>query len=175
MEKKLGGIVELSLAVLIVILVLYFSSDIKLLASYGYAGLFIIAMLSTATIIFPSPGWAAIIGMSAYLDPILLGIVAGIGAGIGEMTGFLAGDGARTLINNRFKETKKAEGWIKKYGAFGIFVLSAIPNPLFDIAGIVAGGLKMAWWKFLPACILGRILRYVLIALLGAFTIHFFF
>jgi membrane protein YqaA with SNARE-associated domain len=53
-----------------------------------------------------------------------------------------------------------------------IFVLAFIPNPLFDIAGIIAGGLKIPWWRYLTACVTGRILRYVLLAMLGAFTLN---
>jgi membrane protein YqaA with SNARE-associated domain len=171
MEKRLEGALHIFLAVIIVAAVIFFSKDIEALAAYGYSGVFLVAMLSTATIIFPSPLWVAIIAMSAYLDPLLLGIVAGLGASIGELTGYLAGDGARDVLGNYVKESKKIEKTVKRYGAPGIFVLSAIPNPLFDIAGLVAGGLKMPWHKFLIACALGRVLRYVILALLGAFTL----
>ncbi len=57
--------------------------DVEAFSSYGYAGVLIIALLSTATIIFPSPGWAAVIAVSAFLDPFVVGAVAGIGAAIG--------------------------------------------------------------------------------------------
>jgi membrane protein YqaA with SNARE-associated domain len=53
-----------------------------------------------------------------------------------------------------------------------IFALAFIPNPLFDIAGVIAGGLKIAWWRFLVSCAAGRILRYVLLAAIGGFTLH---
>ena len=74
-------------------------------------------------------------------------------------------------MNSHIKETKKVEELVEKYDVFGIFVLSFIPNPIFDIAGVIAGGLKIHWTHFLSACVLGRVFRYVLLALLGNFTL----
>jgi len=37
----------------------------------------------------------------------------------------------------------------------------------FDLAGIVAGVLKMPIWKFLLLCVIGKILKMVLFAYLG--------
>jgi len=171
MEKKTGGILEIAFAVAIVALVLYFSSDIAALSKYGYLGAFLIAMLSSATLFFPAPGWAAVIGLSTVFNPVLLGVVTGIGSALGELTGYVAGEGARDLLNSRIKETKDIEELVRKYDVVGIFVLAFIPNPLFDVAGIVAGGLKIPWWRYLLACATGRVFRYVLLALLGNFTL----
>jgi membrane protein YqaA with SNARE-associated domain len=169
--NKLGGTVELVFSIAIVAGILLFSGEIRDLSAYGYAGAFLIALLGSATIVLPSPAFAVIIAMSASLDPVLLGIVAGIGSGLGEITGYLAGNGARVMLNSHIKETKKIEDIVRKYDVAGIFVLSFIPNPLFDVAGIVAGGLKIHWAHFLSACVLGRVLRYVLLALIGSFTL----
>ena len=169
--NKLEGLAQLAFSVLVVALILAFSDQIGELSALGYAGAFLVALLGSATIILPSPAFAVIIAMSASLDPVLLGIVAGIGSGLGEITGYMAGSGARTALNSHIKETKRIEELVERYGMAGIFVLSFIPNPLFDMAGIVAGGLKIHWTHFLSACVLGRVLRYVLLALLGAFTL----
>ncbi len=169
--NKLEGIAQIVFSIIIVALILVFSDQIEGLSMYGYVGAFLIALLGSATIVLPSPAFAAIIAMSASLDPILLGVVAGLGSGLGEITGFLAGSGARSALNSHIKETKKIEELVEKYDVFGIFILSFIPNPLFDVAGIVAGGLKIHWTHFLSACVLGRVFRYVLLALLGSFTL----
>ena len=171
MNKKLAGFVQIILVIVVILAAFYISGNTEELATYGYIGVFLIALLSTATIIFPSPGWAAVIAMSASLNPILLGVTAGIGASIGELTGYFAGKGVRDMLNNNIKESKKVEKLVKKYGMSGIFILSFIPNPLFDIAGIAAGSVKMHWMKFLVSCALGRVLRYALLAFVGAFTL----
>ena len=169
--KKLEGIAQLAFSVVIAALIVLFSDRIAGLGALGYAGAFLVALLGSATIILPSPAFAVIIAMSASMDPVLLGIVAGIGSGLGEITGYIAGSGARAALNSHIKETKRVEELVKKYDVAGIFVLSFIPNPLFDIAGIVAGGLRIHWTHFLAACVLGRVLRYVMLALLGYWTL----
>lgn len=169
--KKTEGGLQIALSLAIVAAVLYFSSEISTLGGYGYAGAFIIAMLSSATIFFPAPGWAVIAAMSAFLDPLLLGIAAGLGSAIGELSGFAAGDGVRDMLNDRVKETKTVHEIVRKYDAAAIFFLSFIPNPLFDAAGIVAGSLKIPWWRFLAACAAGRVLRYAILAVIGQFTL----
>jgi len=171
MDKRIWGALHILFAVAIVAAVLWFSSDIGSLAQYGYAGAFAIALLSAATLFFPAPGWAAVIALGSVLNPVLLGFVAGVGSAIGELTGYVAGEGAREILNSRIKETTAIEGAVRRYGLGGIFVLAFIPNPLFDVAGIVAGSLKIPWWHYLLACAAGRVLRYVLLALLGNFTL----
>jgi membrane protein YqaA with SNARE-associated domain len=167
MDDKLKGAVEIAVAVVVILLVFSFSDRIAELQEYGYAGVFVISLLSAATIFIPAPGWAVVIAMGGILNPYLVGIFAGIGSGIGELTGYMIGNGARELSDAKLGRHKEL---IKKYGAGAVFVLAFIPNPLFDIAGLVAGALKIKIWKFLLACILGRMLRYILLAHIGMFV-----
>lgn len=171
MNKKLEGILQIIFAALVIIAGLSFSKEIESFGQYGYLGVFVISLVSSATLFFPAPGWAVVIGLSKILDPVLLGIVAGLGSGLGELTGYVAGDGVRDILNDRIKESKNIHELVAKYDVFAIFFFAAIPNPIFDIAGIVAGGLKMKWWKFLIATIAGRIIRFVLLAKLGSLTL----
>jgi membrane protein YqaA with SNARE-associated domain len=171
MEKKAEGTLQIVFSLAIAVLVLYFSKEITSLGDLGYLGAFLIALFSSATIIFPAPGWAVIAAMSVSFDPVLLGIAAGLGSAIGELSGFIAGDGVRDILSSRIKESKQIEEIVRKYGVFAIGFFAFVPNPLFDIAGVIAGGLKIDWWKFLIACAVGRILRYVLLAMAGQFTI----
>jgi membrane protein YqaA with SNARE-associated domain len=48
-----------------------------------------------------------------------------------------------------------------------MFVFSAIPNPVFDVAGTIAGAVKMPVWKFFVSVLLGKMLKDVLIASTG--------
>jgi membrane protein YqaA with SNARE-associated domain len=172
MDKKTQGLVQILIAIVIIAAVLLFSGQVAALAQYGYFGAFLITLLSSATILFPAPGWAAVIALSSVLNPVLLGIVAGVGSSIGELTGYLAGDGVRDILNSRIKESRQIRELVQKYDVLGIFVLAFIPNPVFDVAGIAAGGLGIPWWRFLAACMAGRVLRYVLLAFLGKFTLE---
>ena len=150
---------------------LAFSDRITLLSEYGYVGVFVISLLSSATIFIPAPGWAAVIALSGILNPYLLGIIAGIGSGIGELTGYMIGNGARHLTKRKLANQKNL---IKRYGIWVIFAFAFIPNPLFDAAGLVAGALRIPVWIFLIATIVGRTIRFILLAYFVALTLSQF-
>jgi membrane protein YqaA with SNARE-associated domain len=46
-------------------------------------------------------------------------------------------------------------------------LFAAVPNPFFDIVGVVAGSLSYPARRFLVACIIGNITKYLLLAFLG--------
>jgi uncharacterized membrane protein YdjX (TVP38/TMEM64 family) len=145
---------------------LYFRDRVQELKPYGYLAIFIVSLVSNATLILPVPGLAVTSVMGAVFNPILVGIVAGVGQAIGEMTGYMAGYSGHTLIDENPTYTKMA-GWMRRYGLLTIFVLAAIPNPVFDVAGIVAGALKMPAWQYLLAAGAGKIIKNIAFAYLG--------
>jgi len=71
------------------------------------------------------------------------------------------------VIENRPKFKRLIE-WMQKYGGWTILVLSLIPNPAFDMAGIVAGALKYPVHKFLSWCWLGKMAKMLMFAYAGA-------
>jgi membrane protein YqaA with SNARE-associated domain len=142
----------------------------KWLASLGYIGIFLLSILANATIILPAPGVAFVFGMGAIYNPLLVALAAGAGAAIGELSGYLAGYSGNIVIQNRAR-TQQLMGWMKKYGPWTILVLAFIPNPVFDVAGIIAGMLKMPLWKFLLFCMIGKILKMLLFAYAGSWSI----
>lgn len=135
----------------------------------GYIGIFLVSLLSSATVLLPLPGFVLVFGMGATLNPLLVGLVAGIGSGLGELTGYLAGyAGHDALLKTKlYKAHRKG---ITSLGPIAIFFLAAIPNPAFDIAGIASGAIKMPWWQFLAATILGKSVRYILLAYAGSYA-----
>jgi membrane protein YqaA with SNARE-associated domain len=163
-------LVPLIYAVIITIICAFLFSSFPFLKDFGYIGAFLISLISSASLFFPVPGFVIVFSMGAFLDPILLGIAAGIGSGLGELTGYMAGLSGKKIVakNSLYKRHKKE---IEKYGEFAIFVLAFLPNPVFDLAGIASGALKIPVEKFLLATILGKILRFILIAYFGSFFV----
>jgi uncharacterized membrane protein YdjX (TVP38/TMEM64 family) len=51
-----------------------------------------------------------------------------------------------------------------RYGGWFFFILAAIPNPLFDVAGIAAGVVRFPIWKFLLSAWAGKTLKAILFA-----------
>jgi membrane protein DedA with SNARE-associated domain len=59
---------------------------------------------------------------------------------------------------------------MERFGVWVIFVMSLIPNPVFDIAGITAGMMRIPFWMFLIAAWAGNVLKATLVALACAGT-----
>ncbi len=140
---------------------------------YGYLGVFIISIISSASIIVPLPGWILVATMAFALNnPILVGVVSGVGGTIGELTGYLLGYGGRLAVENIAIYDRMVQ-WMKRWGSVTIFVLALIPNPLFDLAGAAAGSLRYPVWKFLLYGTAGRIPKNILFAYIGVWGLHF--
>lgn len=141
--------------------------QVQRLQGYGYPGIFLFNLLSSATLILPVPGIAVTSLMGAVFNPFWVAIAAGSGAALGEISGYLTGFSGQTVVE-RTPAYERIEGWMKKYGELTILVLAIIPNPLFDIAGIIAGAMRMKLWRFLLYCWLGKIVKMLFFAYGGA-------
>jgi len=170
MKKKSGSlflrILLLILVILITILLFLYQEEIKGLSQYGYAGVFLISVLSNATVIFPLPGVLFTSAMGALFSPIGVAIAAGAGATLGELTGYAAGFFGNAVIEDR-KWYDRFSNWMERYGNFALFILALIPNPLFDLAGIAAGIMGMRISKFLFWCFLGKFFKMLIFAFTG--------
>jgi len=163
---RLGAIL---IAVVITGVILLLSNRIQELQALGYAGAFLIMLIGNATVIFPVPGLIFVVAMGSTLNPWLVGLCAGPGAALGEMTGYLAGYGGaapleQTALYRRF------DRWMDRYGPLVVFILAVIPNPVFDMAGLLAGASHMPWWQFLLAATLGKTIQAMLLAWAGALS-----
>jgi len=164
------AVVLVGLIVLTVVLVLY-REQIQGLKAYGYPGIFLFSILANATILIPIPGVVFTSAMGAIFNPLLVSIFAGAGAALGELSGYLAGFSGQAVVENSDRYEKVVR-WMRKYGDVTILVLAFIPNPLFDLAGAVAGVLKMPVWKFLIFCVIGKIFKMMMFAYAGDWVMH---
>ncbi len=172
--KKEQAILQLAFVVIITIFVFSYGAQIQEYSSLGYLGVFLISLFSSATIFLPAPGWIVVVELGRLLDPLLLGVSAGVGSAFGELTGYFAGSGTIALLKLKSNKLfKKHKEWIKKNNFLAILLLSFIPNPLFDFAGLYAGGSGMDIKKFLLACAIGKSLRFFLLAYLGWLSLDF--
>ncbi len=137
------------------------------LAAVGYPGIFLVSLLGNATIVLPAPSLALVFAMGSALPPPLVGLAAGAGEALGELTGYAAGFGGRAAIENA-ERYRRLVAWMRRAGGPTILVLSLIPNPFFDLAGIAAGTLRYPLWRFLVFCWLGKTAKTMLVAWAGA-------
>ncbi len=143
------------------------------LKNYAYWGAFLISLIGNATIILPGAVLLILsnIGISIYpitgpIGPIIVGLAGGTGAAIGEITGYLVGYSGQAIVLGQ-RRYAMVEGWLRKWGAMTVFLLSIVPF-FFDLVGIVAGALRFPLWKFVLLCWLGRVILYVSLVLAAA-------
>ena len=143
-------------------------------AAYGYPGIFLVALLANATVFLPAPGVAVVFAMGSIFNPMGVALAAGAGGALGELSGYLAGFSGQAAVE-RTHIYKRIDPWVDKYGGWTILVLSAIPNPFFDIAGVAAGMSKMSIRIFLFACWIGQTIKMTLFAFAGYYSIDWLF
>ncbi len=147
--------------------------QVRKLAGYGYVGIFLISIAANATIIIPIPGIAFTTAMGAIFNPIGVAVAAGLGASIGELSGYLAGFGGQAVVE-RAGVYQRMVDWMRRHLKLSyalVFLLAFIPNPLFDLAGMASGALKLPLWKFLVFCSSGKILKMLMFAYAGYYSI----
>jgi membrane protein DedA with SNARE-associated domain len=172
-RRRLATVRILTIAaiVLAVAAALYFRQHIQKLKQFGYAAVFLVGLVSNATVILPVPGLAVSSAMGGVFNPWLVGVAGGVGQAIGELTGYMAGYSGQTWVD-RNRAYARLRHWMERYGMLTIFVLSLIPNPVFDLAGITAGALRFPMWKFLLSSIAGKTLKNIAFAMGGYYGIE---
>lgn len=141
------------------------------LAAYGYPGVFLVAFLSSATVLLPAPGVAVVFALGSVLNPFLIGLSAGAGAALGELSGYAAGFSGQAVVK-RSATYDRMTGWMRRYGSLTILLLAFLPNPFFDVAGMIAGALKMPLHRFFLWCLLGKTAKMLAFAYTGAYSIN---
>ena len=142
--------------------------DVSRFGAYGYGLLFVLTLLSSATVVLPSPALAAALQASRTLDPIAVGLIGGLAAGLGEATGYAAGRSGSEVAHLRDRPLgRRVESYVQRWGLLTVFALAAIPLPLIDLAGIAAGAMGLGFWRFELACIAGKTVRFLLVAYIG--------
>jgi len=144
---------------------------IALVQTFGYIGVFLVSLITSASIIFPLPGALVIFAAGAALHPLGVAVAAGLGAAVGELTGYGLGWGSKKTITKKYR---KQLGDIRKlFGKWGgdiiIFVFSVLPLP-FDVIGIFCGNIGWDVKRFFAAMLPGKIIKFAILAYAGYYA-----
>ncbi len=171
---KLLRIASLIFVIGITIYVYSIHKQARVLTNYGYGGIFLLSILANATVILPAPGLMLTFTMGGVFNPLGVAIAAGSGAAIGELSAYLAGFSGQGVIENVSVYQTLFE-WMKRHrhliGCL-IFILAVLPLPIFDLAGFASGALKIPVGIFFFWCLLGKLVKMLLIAYAGAYSLH---
>ena len=129
----------------------------------GYGAVALSALVASAGLVIPVPALATACATAIFLSPFLVGIIAGTAEAAGEMSGYYLGyTGRDVLAQNRMYQ--RLERWMDRRGWLLLFLVSLVPNPIFDIVGIAAGALRYPIWRFLAVVWAGKTLKFLIFA-----------
>lgn len=176
-RQKIISIVIFLLSLFLSLAVFLLPIKTAQLAALGYGGIFVITLLGAMTLFVPGPTMVAAFLIGSALNPLLVSLIAGLGSAIGETTGYSAGYATRALIPDPSEATRwywRLLNWMRRYPFVTLLLLSAIPNFLTDVGGLIAGRIQYAYPKYLLATFLGKSIRFGMSAYLGAYFGRFF-
>jgi len=160
-------VIVLLLVIAVTLLIFIYRDRVSEFETLGYLGVFLIGLVSNATMFLPTPSLLLLFALGAAFNPVLVGLVGGAGGTIGELTGYIAGHSGRGIArNNRW--FIRAESWMKRWGTLTVFAFALLPVLPIDMAGLAAGALQFPVKKFLAACFVGKSMLYIAMALFGA-------
>jgi membrane protein DedA with SNARE-associated domain len=180
-ELFFGGL-GIILTIALGFLVIYYSNDLKNLASvkdYGLAGMFLLTFIASSifsltpiampywVVTFTLPGILA--GRYGVWAAVWVAIVTAVAACLAQFITFMIGYSGRSLsekLSRRFStETyNRSVKWMKRSGSWTIFLMTLIPNPIHLPMTIAIALLKYPPYKFMFYSFLGICLRSFIIA-----------
>jgi membrane protein DedA with SNARE-associated domain len=161
--------------------------DANSLGKLSYFGIFLINFFATAAWFVPIPpvaGQAAIVAGGHTLWKPGVVVAGSLGMTLAESTAYVAGMLGRGITQEeRIRFGGRLGAWLSRaasitdrfmgqHGFLTLLVLAAVPNPVFEFAGIAAGALHMNFWTFLFAVGIGKTARVIALVVIGDAAIN---
>jgi len=153
----------------------------KDLEAFGYPGVFLANLLGNTVI--PAPGFTAIgqglvVALGRTLNPLAVALTAAIAMTVAESTLYLGGRLGRDTMEGpvqgrlgQVQAMRRVAATINRlmlhYGFVTLLLLSALPNPFLEVAGLAAGAVRMQFFRFLLPVGIGKTIRALILAYLG--------
>lgn len=154
------GILAVVVAAIVAALLLRGSFDAT---QVGYGAVALSALVASAGLLIPVPALATACATAIFLSPFLVGIIAGTAETAGELSGYYLGYTGREALS-RSRIYRRLENWMRRRGWLLLFLVSVVPNPIFDIVGIAAGALGYPILGFLAVVWTGKVLKFLIFA-----------
>ena len=150
----MGDVVALVLFMLVSLLAWKLKDILKEWMPLTLLGFLLTCFVMNSTVLLPSSSLLVVLEYSYVLNPITVIIVGAVGTSLGELTGYMVGAEGTSLVR-RFKKISNLTKF-RKHSFLCVMLFAFIPFPVFDIAGIMAGGIRMNPIEFLVASFIGK-------------------
>jgi len=131
----------------------------------GYTSIWFLAFIGSALVFLPVSALAGIcLAVAVDLNPFMVALVAASAEAVGELTGYLAGMGGKSFFEHK-RFYLRFKNLFSRYAALTLLIGSAIPNPLFDILGVIAGSTLYPLRKFILLIFAGKLFKFTWVSL----------
>ncbi|MBI2049627.1 VTT domain-containing protein [Candidatus Roizmanbacteria bacterium] len=171
MNNKIYAGFIFSLSIILSAAFFIFEDFFKESRTLGFLGIFLINLISGMSFFVSGPAFLTVISGGSIYQPILVALTASIGVTLGDMISYLLGFSGRHLINHHLSKKNwfiYLEKHFERRGVWLLFLLALIPNPIFDAIGLIAGVFRYSPYKFFLIVVLGRFIRFWLLAKFGS-------
>lgn len=161
MSPKLRRGLEIALVAVIVALsiaIFFLRDKLENIGQVGYWGLFFLCLLANSTVLLPAPSLMIAASCALILNPVAVAFVAALGSSLGEFVGYLFGNTGASLSPKFAGLLEKLQARVKN-PVMLVFVLAALPLPLFDVVGVYSGGTRLHLLRFFLPCLAGKFLK----------------
>jgi membrane protein YqaA with SNARE-associated domain len=143
--------------------------QIEGLGHLAYLVVFGVTLASNASILVPVHIHVSVMMAAAvFWNPVLIALVASVAGTLGEVSGYYAGYFGKRIIHiENTPGYERLAGWMKRYGPWGVFLITLQPILPVDIAGLLAGVSKLPLQKFFLPSWAGKFLKYLVAVFLG--------
>lgn len=161
MNPKLKKALEIAFMVLVLVLsvlIFIFRDRLEGIGKVSYLWVFLLCFISNATVLLPAPSLMIAASFALILNPIAVAVAASLGSSLGELVGYAVGTAGEDVSPKFRKLLDKTVGKIRN-PVLLVFILAALPLPLFDVVGLYSGGIRMNLVKFFLACFAGKMIK----------------
>lgn len=150
--------------------------DYSALGGLAYPGALLLTFIANAAVVVPVPYVPIVAHMATSADSAaIVVLLAALGSALGECVAFYVGRVEKELFTGHpwFERIRYFFRYESRAAIFLFFF--AIPlNPIFDVGGLGAGALGMKFRTFFFPVLLGRVIRFTIIAAIAFGVIGFF-
>lgn len=161
-KKILYIIIGILTAILFSAPYIIFREQIEDAVVVGYISLILMCAISNVSILIPTSSTVITLAAATTLNPWLCVLCAGVGTAIGEQSSYICGRIGGMGFSEKPEKEAQVVKWLKEKTFLTIFLFAFIPLPVFDVAGIASGALKVHWVKYTIAAVSGKILKFAL-------------
>jgi membrane protein DedA with SNARE-associated domain len=156
----------------------FFVIDSHLVWQIGYPALFLIGAVGALLLFLPVPMLPLVFAGGSMLDPYTVALTAAAGMTTGMAITYLAGTlGRRPMFRLLYSRRQWYAKWIRRtrreYRSRTIvssFVIAAVPNPVYNYSGLIAGSMRISMRRFCFGTFLGKTSQALVVALAGFYT-----